>query len=357
LSAIPKYADTNLIYTFHFYDPYLFTHQGASWGGPPVLTPLAKVPFPYDSKRMPKIPSDLKGTWVENSLNNDYKKAADPNTLYGTLNKAVSFSRERGVPIFCGEFGVYLINSLNEDRVRWYEIVTAALAKRNISRTSWDYYGGFGIFNSEGRGDFYADVNTDVVRAMGFTPPVQTPRQHEPYKNGFTIFDDYPGREFSCGYWDDQSDFSLYDTNAARGEFSIRWGNASRYNTFYFAFDRGGNFSEIVSNGVLEFSARTEKPVNFDIRFVNPESSSSTPWRMSCTINDKLLPSDGKWHTVSVPLKDMAETGAWVNAEQKWIPAQNKFSWSNVKQLEFVAEQGDMKGVYIWFDDIKLFVP
>ena len=358
MSAIPKYQDTNIIYTFHFYDPYLFTHQGSNWGGPPLLTSLAKVPFPYDSKRKPKIPSDLRGTWVENSLiNGDYRKASDPKTLYSTLNKAVSFSKERNVPVFCGEFGVYMINSLNEDRVRWYEIVTAALDKRNISRASWDYYGGFGVFNSEGRGDFYADLNTDVVRAMGFTPPAQVPRQYEPFKNGFTIFDDYPARDFSCGYWDEESDFSLYDTNAAQGEFSIRWGNAARYNVFYFAFDRGGNLGEIANNGVLEFKARAEKPVLFDIRFVNPENPNSIPWRMRYTINDKILPPDGKWRTIRIPLNGMEDMGAWVNSTQKWLPSQKKFSWSDINRLEFVAEHGDMKGVHVWFDDIKLVVP
>jgi endoglucanase len=355
--VLPKYSDTKIIYTFHFYDPYLFTHQGAGWGGPPLLTPLAKVPFPYDSKRMPRIPSELRGTWIESSLNYDYKRAADVNTLYSTLNKAVSFSKERNVPVFCGEFGVYMINSLNEDRVRWYEIVSAALAKRNISRASWDYYGGFGIFNSEGKRDFNADVNTDVVRAMGFTPPAQTPRKHEPLKTGFTIFDDYPNREFPCGYWDEATDFSLYDTNAAQGEFSIRWGNASRYNVFYFSFDGGRDFSGIVNTGVLEFKARTENHVLFDIRFVNPDIPPSIPWRMRYTINDTVIPPDGKWHTIRIPLNNMEEHGAWVNSTQQWLAPQNKFSWSNIKQIEFVAEHEDMKGICVWFDDIKLFVP
>jgi endoglucanase len=357
LSAIPKYEDSKIIYTFHFYDPFLFTHQGAGWTGTPVLTNLAEVPFPYDGKRRPKIPSDLRGTWVESSLNNDYRKASDPKTLYNTLNKAVSFSRERNVPVFCGEFGVFMINSLNEDRVRWYRIVTAALARRNISRTSWDYYGGFGLFNTEGKRDFYEDMNTDVARAMGFTPPAQNKRKYEPVNKGFTIFDDYPARDISCGYWDEKSDFSLYDTNAAQGEYSIKWGNASQYNIFYFAFDRGGNFSEIANNAFIEFKARTEKPVLFDIRFVNPENASSIPWRMRYTINDKILPPDGKWHTIRIPLNSMEDMGAWLSTTQKWLPSQNKFSWNNIKQLEIVAEHTDMNGLYVWFDDIKLLVP
>jgi len=53
----------------------------------------------------------------------------------------------------------------------------------------------------------------------------------------------------------------------------------------------------------------------------------------------------------------MEETGAWVSSTQKWLPSQKKFSWGDIKRLEIVAEHGDMKGIHVWFDDIKLVVP
>jgi endoglucanase len=45
LSALPVYSDNNLLYTFHFYDPFMFTHQGAGWTEP-SMEPLSGVPFP-----------------------------------------------------------------------------------------------------------------------------------------------------------------------------------------------------------------------------------------------------------------------------------------------------------------------
>jgi len=356
LSAIPKYTDPNLIYTFHFYDPYLFTHQGASWGGPPLLTPLAGVPFPADRRRMPRIPSELRGTWVESSLNNSYANDAAYSKLSGALDRAVAFSRERDVPVFCGEFGVYMINSHPEDRVRWYAFVAGALDRRNISRASWDYYGGFGVFNSD-NGDFYYDLNTQIVSAMGFTPPAQMRRSSEPLNTGFVIFDDYPNRAYvSAGFWSDgNTAFSLYDTNSARGEFAILWGNTTRYNIFWFSFDKGGDFSRLASEGCcLEFMARAEKPVKFDVRFINHESAQSIPWRMSYTIDENILPPDGNWRLIRVPLADMREHGAWVSATQSWIGPRGQFSWANVRQLEFVSEYSDMKDIYIRFDEIKI---
>jgi endoglucanase len=357
LFAIPEYADQNLIYTFHFYDPYLFTHQGASWGDPPVLTTLAGVPFPADHRRMPKISDELKGTWIESSLNYSYQTDGSPSKLYNTLDRAVVFSRERDVPIFCGEFGVYMIQSPAADRVKWYEVVSGALERRNISRTSWDYFGGFGVFNNERGGDFFADLNTGVVRAMGFTPPPQRTQPPQPLKSGFTLYDDYPGREYSIGYWGDSADFSLYDAGTAEGEYAIRWSNAVQYNIFWFSFDRNGDLSEIAGGAALEFMARTERPVQFDIRFVNPEDASTIPWRMRYVIDEKVLPPDGRWHAIRIPLADMSEHGAWINAAREWRAPQGKFSWKKVSQLEFVAEYGDMKDQTVWFDSVRVSAP
>nr|ABW39346.1 glycoside hydrolase family 5 [uncultured bacterium] len=356
LFSIPEYSDPNLIYTFHFYDPHLFTHQGASWGEP-SLASLAGVPFPADVLRIPKTPDDLKGTWVEGALRN-YKNDAAFSTLLGRLDKTVAFSRERKAPVFCGEFGVYMIQSPAKDRVKWYEVVAGALGRRKIARASWDYFGGFGIFNNQTGGDFHSDVNVDVVRALGFLPPPQRTRIQKPLNSGFTMYGDYPSNDFSMGYWGEDAVFSMYDTNADEGEYAIRWGNAGQYDIFWIAFDRNGDFSYLAEAGYcLEFRARTEKPVSFDVRFVNPENASSIPWRMRYSINEKTLLPNGKWQTIRVPLANMTEHGAWVNATQSWLGPQGKFSWKNVKQLEFVAEDGDLKNRDIWFDSIRIMKP
>jgi endoglucanase len=353
LSSIPVYSDTNLIYTFHFYDPFMFTHQGASWS--PPMEYLSGVPFPFDPKRMPKLHSKLRSTWVESSMKN-YSKDAAPSKLLGILDMAAAFSVERNVPVYCGEYGVFIPNSPPEDRVVWYELITNALDSRKISRTSWDYYGGFGIFNSGNRGDFYSDVNVNIVRAMGFIPPPQSPRKNESVKSGFTLFDDYPNTELNTGFWGgDNTDFSFYDTNAAEGEYAIRWGNAGRYEAFWFAFPRNRDFSALVLSGYfLEFEACTEKPAQFDVRFIKPESESSIPWRMRYTVNENNLPPDGKWHTIRIPLNSMQEHGAWINKTQQWLNPRGEFTWDNIDKLEFAAEHMDMKGCRILFDSIKI---
>ncbi len=75
---------------------------------------------------------------------------------------------------------------------------------------------------------------------------------------------------------------------------------------------------------------------------------------MRYVINNEILPPDGVWHTVKIPLTQMREHGAWINATQKWLSPEGKFSWKDVQRLEFVSEYGSMKGISIWFDDIKI---
>jgi endoglucanase len=69
LDEMPVYPGGKLIYTFHFYDPFLFTHQGASWTSP-SMEPVMDIPFPADSGEIPPVPPSLVGTWIGNSYNN-----------------------------------------------------------------------------------------------------------------------------------------------------------------------------------------------------------------------------------------------------------------------------------------------
>ena len=45
-------ADTNVIYAFHDYEPFIFTHQGASWAN---LGATHDLPYPYDPARWSRV--------------------------------------------------------------------------------------------------------------------------------------------------------------------------------------------------------------------------------------------------------------------------------------------------------------
>ena len=165
LANLPVYRDANLIYTFHFYDPFMFTHQGASWTSPSMV-PLAGVPFPYGAGPMPACPPELKGTWVESSLNS-YATDGTVANVKKLIDIAVQFRDERQVPVYCGECGVYMLNSDPDQRVYWYNVVRSYLEEKKLAWTTWDYEGGFGLFQKG---------SNDAVRARSEHPAGAGPR-------------------------------------------------------------------------------------------------------------------------------------------------------------------------------------
>jgi hypothetical protein len=255
-----------------------------------------------------------------------------------------------------------MINSRNEDRVRWYQTVTKLLDERNIARTSWDYTGAFGLFTTPTAANINADINVDIALALGFTPPKQ--RAQEKIKTGFYLYDDYPGQGIGVTCWgtENGSLFDLYSTPAGReGKYALLWGNSNQYGQFQFIFNRGIDWAYLKTQGYcLRFRAcavkaqSVESPLQIDIRFINPENDTSIPWRMGYALNESKLPPDGEWHTIEIPLAGMTDQGAWINAAGKWRGSEGLFDWNSIQSLQFVAETGALKDCSIWFDSIRI---
>jgi endoglucanase len=342
LQKLPIYSHPKLFYTFHFYDPMLFTHQGASWVRP-SLQPISNIPFPVDSGPLPACPPSFANTWIEHAFKR-YREAANFGNLERPFDSVVQFANQRKVPVFCGEYGVLKTNCKKDDRTRWYQVITEFMDRRRIPRISWDYQNGFGVFENEKRTQF----NIDLLHAMKFTPQ---PIDWRPITfDRFAIHADFFPKGVKAGTWDQEAVLNFFDTEVPVSRFGIRWGNASRYGAFWIIFPEPFDFTkQVQEHSVLQFIARTRDVINFEVRFVN---TLPIPWRMRFVIDSKLLPPDGDWHLIRIPLQMMQDIGAWVPNEQKWVGSQGKFSWSNVEKLEFVPENEDLKGKYIQFDSI-----
>ena len=136
------FDDKNIIYTFHYYDPFIFTHQGATWAGE-GLPELKKVPFPADGKI--KVPETAKGKWVENQIKS-YKEDSNAGKMFTDLKAAKDWSVKNNVPIFLGEFGSFSKYPTLEDRCRHAATVYSALGKLDIPSAWWEWDGGFNMF-------------------------------------------------------------------------------------------------------------------------------------------------------------------------------------------------------------------
>lgn len=137
------FADANIIYTFHYYEPFIFTHQGATWSSK-GLPELKGVPFPADKNEI-TVPDTAKGTWVESRIRS-YGEDARPERIFEDLKAAKDWSVRNNVPIFLGEFGSFGKYPTLEDRCRHASAVYAALGKLDIPNAWWEWDGGFTMF-------------------------------------------------------------------------------------------------------------------------------------------------------------------------------------------------------------------
>ncbi len=354
LELMPEYADDNLIYTFHFYEPFLFTHQGASWVTPSMV-PLADVPFPYDSERMPAVPASLVGSWIGSAFSN-YASEGTAAYIEEQLDIAARFAQERDVPVFCGEMGVYMPNSPNEDRIRWYRLVRDGLEARGLSWTSWDYKGGFGLFERGSDELFDYDLNIPLLRALGLNTPPQQEFVLRPTEEGFEFYGDFVGAQMAAFNWTTGGTVDYYsEANPARGQYALRWSGGDRYGLVGFDLAPNRDLSLLPDRGyALGLWVRGDTPGSaFDIRFVNGSDTTTgqLPWRIRYTIDEDDAAWDNEWHKLHLPLQQFEEQGAW---DGEWHPAEGLFDWSAIDRMEIVAEYHDFNGRTFFFDDIRL---
>lgn len=353
LKNLPVYTDPKLIYTFHFYDPFLFTHQGATWVNP-SMAPLAGMPFPYEASGMPSLPATLKGSWIENSFNN-YATDGTVAKVKSLIDIAVNFKTSRNVKVFCGEFGVYIPNSNNNDRIFWYDTVRKYLEEKGIPWTIWDYTGGFGIFKKGSNEMFDYDVNTELINALGMNVPAQKTYILRADSVGFPVFTDIIEKDIlGSGSGSGITDFynALQPNN---GKYCIYWTDAPQYNNIAFDFKPDKDLSRLVNEGyALDFMVRGNSTNGtFDIRFIDSKTGDSDhPWRMRVTIDNSYGPWDKYWHHVRIPLSSFKEHGSWDNGT--WYNPEGKFDWKAVDRMEIVSEAEAMTGKPFWFDNIHI---
>ncbi len=108
--------DPRLLLTFHYYDPYQFTHQGATWfkGAPPAGRP--------------------------------WGNKAEKRYLQREFTRAAAIGKARGMPLFLGEFGATKATNM-QDRARWTREVKRAAEENNISWCYFDFAAEFGVYS------------------------------------------------------------------------------------------------------------------------------------------------------------------------------------------------------------------
>ena len=144
LLQLEPIADPNVIYTFHDYEPFPFTHQGATWTMNEVR-PLRAMPYP-------STPDD-----VSSNLNQEPSLAGqyfveqyglgrwDAERVERMIAFAARWSQLHHAPVYCGEFGVLRDYAPPAMRAQWLHDMRVAFERNNVGWAMWDYQANFGV--------------------------------------------------------------------------------------------------------------------------------------------------------------------------------------------------------------------
>ncbi|WP_067623822.1 glycoside hydrolase family 5 protein [Alicyclobacillus acidiphilus] len=151
-------GDPNIVYTFHFYKPHLFTHQKAQWS---EVTSLYNQTITYPG-RFPNLNEFLarhpEYGGGENQLTDTFM---DKSLLEQYLQPAQAFLRNHGGELYCGEYGV-IDNAPLTSRIGWHRDLIELLLKLGIGRACWSYkMMNFGLVNHNGH-----VVDQELVRIV-----------------------------------------------------------------------------------------------------------------------------------------------------------------------------------------------
>lgn len=163
--ASQPFKDPNIIYTFHYYHPFVFTHQGATWvdNGIPDLR---DVPFPGTKDTVIPVPPAAEGTWVEQQILS-YKKDANDRFISGQIKEAKAWALQHDVPIFLGEFGSYGKYAGADDRCRHAKAVYHALGEYKIPSAWWEWFAGFNMLEGDVPNQCMSETVKEYDEALG----------------------------------------------------------------------------------------------------------------------------------------------------------------------------------------------
>lgn len=159
--------DNNVIYNFHFYEPYPFTHQGATWGSS-EWNYFHDIPYPATTDTLQKAMSAVQDDSARHVLFLYGAAGWNQQTMLARLQFARDWAEEHHVPLICNEFGAYRDTAPADSRVRYIHDVRSSLEQLHIGWAMWDYRGNFGMVTRTGP---VPVPDERVLGALGLSTP------------------------------------------------------------------------------------------------------------------------------------------------------------------------------------------
>ncbi len=163
LLELEPVRDENVLYTFHYYSPFWFTHQGASWGSQEWVT-LRGVPYPSTPENIQAVLGEEADPRARLNLERYGFDRWNASRIGMEFAAVAAWAQKRGVPLYLGEFGVFRDYADPAMRHTWISDVRTAAESKHIGWCMWDYQANFGLVTKGASGTV---VDDGVLQALG----------------------------------------------------------------------------------------------------------------------------------------------------------------------------------------------
>ncbi len=134
VKMLEKPKHENIIFTFHFYEPLLFTHQKAYWVEKMNKELVVSYPDSMEWYRKESAKIGEQGLTVsESKIDNVGAEFIEYN-----IKAAIEAAKDAGVRLYCGEFGV-IDKAPISDTFTWFNEIDKIFKKYNIGFSVWTY--------------------------------------------------------------------------------------------------------------------------------------------------------------------------------------------------------------------------
>ncbi len=165
------YADKNVVYAVHFYEPFIFTHQGATWVDK-ELGGWKDVGYPSSPANIDSLRTQSRSQRQNEILQRFESEGWGPAQLNRRVKVLGDWATRHGAKVIINEFGTIRLSTAPAARAAWTRDARRAFEDNGFGWSHYDWRGGMGLtYANITTKDGYETAQMPMFDALGLQRP------------------------------------------------------------------------------------------------------------------------------------------------------------------------------------------